>query len=430
MSSPRIAPVPSPEVTPAIAGRDQKENAPHANGSALEENVVSSSPAGFRGVVAVLRKHYRNPDVEAARILCAALASHALKEFPPAWCLAIAPPGSMKTDFLESFRGLPGVHFVDEVTVNTFLSGKVDDKQQTKKRTKPASWLHRIGEDGVLIAADFSTFTSNPKTLQVILAQLRRIYDGNFSREFGTEENMEERSWKGRITVFAGAVPDIDGHYSLFQKLGERFIRVRWPRAGGVETGLQAMEHTGQVAQDLKGAVHSLLQPILSTPQRPPFVSEEIKRKIANLSEFIALARTHIERDGYNREANGVPITEGNTRLPQELQQIARGSALLDGRSEVNESDYKLVCRTAFDSLPPPRIAVLKAIGQQRSPHSLGLPKVTIQRAIEDLQLSGVLKGDRELTSYADELLRAAGLENSGNCLISSHATVPESTPR
>lgn len=244
----------------------------------------------WEAVVAVLTKHYKNPDTEAARVLCATLASHSLKQFPPAWCLAIAPPGSMKTDFLESFRGLPGVHFVDEVTTNTFLSGKVDEKR--KKRTRPTSWLHRIGRDGVLIAADFSTFTSNPKTLGVILSQLRRIYDGNFSREFGTDENLEERSWSGRLTVFAGAVPDVDRHYSLFQSLGERFVRVRWPRVGGVETGLQAMKHTVNVSEELRGAVHALMLPFLSTPQTAPVIPEEIERKIANLSEFIALART------------------------------------------------------------------------------------------------------------------------------------------
>jgi hypothetical protein len=79
----------------------------------------------WQAVVDVLQKNYTNPDIEAARILFAVLASHALKQFNPAWCLAIAPPGSMKTDLLESFRGLPGVHFVDELTTKTFLSGKV-----------------------------------------------------------------------------------------------------------------------------------------------------------------------------------------------------------------------------------------------------------------------------------------------------------------
>jgi len=377
----------------------------------------------WEAVTDVLRKHYTSPDIEAAHVLCAALASHSLKQFSPAWCLAIAPPGSMKTDFLESFRGLPGVHFVDEVTTNTFLSGKVDEK--SKKRKKPASWLHRIGKDGVLIAADFSTFTANPRTLAIILSQLRRIYDGNFSREFGTEENPEERSWSGRLTVFAGAVPDVDRHYTLFQSLGERFVRVRWPRAGGVETGLRAMKHTVNVSVELRGAVQALMLPIMSGPQVAPTIPEEIGTKIANLSEFVALARTYIERDGYKREAEGVPITEGNTRLPQELCQIARGAALLAGRSEVNDTDYTLVWRVAFDSLPPARASVVKALMAGKSPHSLGLPKATIDRAMEDLQWAGIITvglTTAELSSTANNLLVRAGMETVGGSPIQSSA--------
>lgn len=363
-------------------------------------------------VQGVLARHYKDPDFEAARALCAATAAHVLEESSPVWVLAIAPPGSMKTDLLESLRGLPGVHFVDEVTTNTFLSGKVDEKG--KKRTKPASWLHRIGSDGVLVAADFSTFTSNPKTLQTILAQLRRIYDGHFSREFGTDENVEERSWKGRLTFFAGAVPDIDNHYSLFQRLGERFLRLRWPRAGGVEAGLQAIAHTPEVAEELKAAVHSLLRPILSEPQTAPLLRDEMLRRIASLSEFIALGRTYVERDNYTRVAIGVPITEGNTRLPQSLAQLARGSALLDGRGEADERDYQLVCRAAFGSLPPSRIAILQAILSGESPFSHGLPKATVDRAVEDLQLAGVLTEEKTLSEKACELLGGAGIEVPG----------------
>jgi hypothetical protein len=400
----------------------------HATTSRSSANRPANRRGGsWRAVTDTLNKHYENPDIEAARLLCSALAAHALKDYLPAWCLAIAPPGSMKTDLLESFRGLPRVYLIDEVTTNTFLSGKVDEKG--RKRKQPASWLHRIGKDGVLIVADFSTFTSDPKTLQKILAQLRRIYDGNFSREFGTDENMEERSWSGRLTFFAGAVPDVDRHYSLFQKLGERFVRARWPRAGGVEAGLEAMKHTGEVANELRAAVDALMRPILSSAQTSPLIPHEIELKIAHLGEFIALARTYIERDGYTREPNGVPYTEGNTRLPQQLSQIARGSALLDGRAEVNADDYKLVCRAAFDSLPPERFAVLQAIREKQSPFSIGLPKATTDRALEDLELSGVLTPEHKLSEQTKELLTGAGLLE-GEPVKSTKPGVPESTPR
>ena len=119
---------------------------------------------------------------------------------------------------LESLRGLPGVHFVDEVTPKTFISGKVDERD--RKRTRPASLLHRIGKDGILVAADFGTYTSDPKSLGLVLAQQRRIYDGNYSREFGTDEHLEERDWHGRLTVLAGAVPDVDRPLRDFSKDG------------------------------------------------------------------------------------------------------------------------------------------------------------------------------------------------------------------
>jgi hypothetical protein len=237
----------------------------------------SQSAGGFQAVADVLNKHCKNPDIEAARLLCSALAADAFKKYLPAWCLAIAPPDSMKTHLLEGFRGLPGVYFVDEVTTNTFLSGKVDEKD--RKRKEPAILLHRIGKDGVLIAADFSAFTSNPKRLQVILSQLRRNYDGNFSREFGTDENIEERSWKGTLTGFAGGTPDVDGHYSIFQSLGERFVRVRWPRAGRVETALQAMKLTEKVTKDLRATVRALMRPILSDSQTAPNIPSRSHRR-------------------------------------------------------------------------------------------------------------------------------------------------------
>jgi hypothetical protein len=377
-------------------------------------------------IAEVLKKHFGNPDVEAARVLCSALASHALKELPSAWCMAIAPPGSMKTAILESFRGLPGVHFVDEVTPNTFISGKVD--QPGKKRQKAASLLHRIGPDGVVISADFSTVTSNPKTLKAVLAQLRRIYDGNFRREFGTDENLDEREWRGRLTFFAGATPSVDKHFSVFQDLGERFTRVRWERAGGVRTGLRAIRQTNTVPDEVRAAVHALMLPILSNPQSAPVIPSEIEHKIASLGEFVSLARTGVPRDRFNREVDVEPITEGNTRLPQQLCQIARGSALLGGRTEVSEYDYSIAYRAALDSLLPLRRAVLEAILDSQSPfsQSSALPKATVSRTVEDLQIAGVLVADTtRLTKKAEGLLSSARPAASGKQEVPAISHIP-----
>ncbi|HKV49286.1 MAG TPA: hypothetical protein VJN69_14420 [Candidatus Acidoferrales bacterium] len=372
------------------------------------------SRSKWQAVVDVLSQHYENPDIGGARVVCASVAAHTLKQYPPAWCLIIAPPGSMKTDLVESLRGLKSVYLVDEITPKTFISGKIDDYRKNKKgRAKPAGLLHRLGSDILLVAADFSTFTANPKTLSQILPQLRRIYDGNLTREFGSDENLEERSWSGRLTFLASATPDVDKHYALFQSLGERFIRVRWNRAGGVSTGLRAMRHNPQVALDLKNAVQGVLGPIFEQPQQSPTIPAAFEMRIAALSELVVLARAYVERDR-SRQQTGLVIAEGNTRLPQQLAQLARGSALLDGRSEINEQDYRVVVRAAFDSLLPARLMALKRIARTGKPYATATetPSAVIARAIEDLQHPdiGMLTSNGDLSEHAKALLKQAGL--------------------
>jgi hypothetical protein len=96
--------------------------------------------------------------------------------------------------------------------------------------------------------------------LATILSQMRRIYDGRLSKEFGTSENTEERTWEGRITFAVACTGAIDAHYSIFQTLGERFIMVRWPRSGGIDVALAAMNQNNPLAKtDIKMAVHKLL---------------------------------------------------------------------------------------------------------------------------------------------------------------------------
>src|ERR1700691_6189263 len=295
----------------------------------------------------LLRQDYIDPDIDAVKIICSCVAAHRIVEHPPVWAMCVAPSGSLKTAILQSLDGLPTVHFIDEVTPNTFVSGRIPERkeeeeqrtQKLKEKPKPASLLHRIGKDGFLVAADFSTILSmDERSRAKILAQLRRIYDGHFSREFGTEENLVEREWKGRLTFITGATPDIDSHYLVFRSLGERFVQVRWPRAGGVEAGLKAMRQRKDAVRDLRAAMCDLLLPILREPSiRSPVFPADYEVRVAYLGEFVALARAQVHRSRNCHELLAPPSPEGNTRLPQELAQIGRGAAVLAGRTEVTE---------------------------------------------------------------------------------------------
>jgi hypothetical protein len=344
-----------------------------------------------------LYANYENPDIGAVKVMFAVVAAHRITDYPPAWLLVIAPSGSMKTEILRALEGLPSIHFVDEVTESTFISGKFDEPGKNKQ-SHPASLLHRIGKEGILVAADFSTYIAMDKKQQSkVLAQLRRIYDGQFSREFGTAENLNERMWKGRLTMLAGATPAIDRQYSIGQALGERFVKVRCPRAGGVQVGLRAISKPESVALELKQHVRAVLYPVLSCgATEVPRIPVEYLTRIAKLGEFGSLARAYVPRDRYTRKIDGLAAPEGNTRLPQQLAQIGRGWALIEGRGEINSSDYGLIRRAAWDCIPYDRRQVMEALLGGKPPYSTGLPPAVTDRALEDLEAVGLVSKDEQ----------------------------------
>ena len=361
--------------------------------------------ARWEKLEAALREHYHEPELGAVRALCSAFAAHTLSG-PPVWPMLIAPPGSMKTDLVKALDGLPKVHLIDTVTPHTFLSGQIDDPK--KKGKVPPSLLHRIGPDGIMVCADFGTVISMNRDCRAsVLADLRRIYDGQLRQEFGTDENLKKHEWRGRITFIAAATPDVDVHYGIFQTLGERFLMVRWHRPGGINAALKAMNQNGKLAEkELKEAVHALLQTV---PTSEPRLPEELQRKLAALSEFVVRARTHVPRNGYSKDIVYVPEPEAATRLAQQVAQLTKGSAVLAGRPVADEEDYSVALRAGRDCIPATRAKILDALIARGNIKRVNLPASTLYYAIEELKSQELIAG-ASLSPLARDLLLQAGI--------------------
>jgi hypothetical protein len=370
---------------------------------------IQTTVSAWEGVEVAILKHHHKPDLQAARILYSAVAAHCLPG-APVWPMLVAPPGSMKTELVNGMDGLKAVHFIDSLTPKSFISGQLEEGMG--ERRQPASLLHRIGSSGIIVYPDFSTILGmKHEDKATILADMRRIYDGKLSKQFGTAENMSERTWEGRLTFVVAVTPAIDGYYSVFQTLGERFVMVRWPRAGGIETGLAAINQDNtQAKADIKAAVHNLLGGSLRLAD--PVLSPDMQVRLAALAEIAVRGRTHIPRTGFNKDIIYVPEAESNTRLAQQLAQLAKGSALLDGRAEVNEQDFSLVKRAAFDCMPPVRKLLLEALRWGEDPALLNVPPSTRTYALEELEAQGLVerKPSPRLSTLAREMLEMAGV--------------------
>jgi hypothetical protein len=361
--------------------------------------------SAWQDVESTLYDHYYEPDVEAARALYSAIAAHYLPG-PAVWPMIVAPPGSMKTELVQAMDGLPRLHLIDRLTQNSFISGQIDDKG--KPRNGSASLLQRIGTDGIIVYPDFSTILSMKSEARgSILAQMRRIYDGRLRNEYGTSENLADRSWTGRITFAVATTPDVDQQYSMFQVLGERFVMVRWKRPNGVEAALCAMnQDRASTQRELRQAVNSLL---VGLDQTEPSVSCEFQRRIAALSEFAVRARTHVPREGYSKTVIYEPEAEAPTRMAQQLIQLTKGSAMLDRRRMVDDDDFKIAKRAAFDSIPASRRKIIDAIIAEQSTKLAFVAKSTRVYAVEDLAIQGLVTNDR-LSNLATDLLQTAAI--------------------
>lgn len=173
-----------------------------------------------------LYRHFYRPDVQAARILYSTVLTHYFGGkvgAPKVWTMVVAPPGSAKTELLHALDGLPRIHTVDSISPNTFISGQIGAAKpgQRKSKKESSSYLHRIGSDGILVFQDFSTILEMKSDhVATIFSQMRKIYDGKYSKEFGTPDDPDH-AWEGRLTILAACTPSIDSYTGMFQSLGD-----------------------------------------------------------------------------------------------------------------------------------------------------------------------------------------------------------------
>ncbi|MEP7105871.1 MAG: ArsR family transcriptional regulator, partial [Chloroflexota bacterium] len=134
--------------------------------------------------VATFREWLHLPDAGALYVILATVAVNEA-EGDPVWLLVVAPPGGGKTEILNPLAHLPNVYPAGTLTEAALLSG-------TPKRDKASEakggLLREIGEFGIILHKDFGSVLSMHRDARAsVLAALREIYDGSWTRHVGTD---------------------------------------------------------------------------------------------------------------------------------------------------------------------------------------------------------------------------------------------------
>jgi hypothetical protein len=135
----------------------------------------------------------------------------------PLWLFLVGPPSAGKTEVISALADVPSVYALSSLTPQTFASG-------FERKGVETSLLPRL--DGKTITMkDFGTvLTMYREKKAEILAQLREIYDGQFTKDWGNGKSLR---WRGRVGLLAGVTSIIDREYAFNQVLGERFLLYR-----------------------------------------------------------------------------------------------------------------------------------------------------------------------------------------------------------
>lgn len=297
-------------------------------------------------------------DVGALDVVLSAAAGERLHG-DPAWVLVVGGSGAAKT---ETVMPLTGSGAVAVSTINgeaALLSGT-----STKERSEHATGglLRKLGQRGVLVVKDVTSILSmNRDARALVLAALREIHDGKWSRNVGTDGG-QTLDWRGRIVLIGAVTTAWDSAHQVISTMGDRFVLVRLnSKQHRKAAGRQAMRnvnHEATMRHELSAAVGKLLDTVDGDAEIA--LTDTEQNELLDLADLVTQARSAVERDFQGNPLYAHAL-EAPTRFGKQLVQIARGGLALG-----MDRDHAVAAavRCAGDSMPPLRLQVVADVAE------------------------------------------------------------------
>jgi hypothetical protein len=380
----------------APPGRAGSSHGPAGAASDAPAEEASGPPAsadwsGLVGELLELLAHYVHLDDPGHVWFALAVAVSAALDGDPLWGMLIGPSSSGKTEAIRALDGL--AEPVDELTAPALLSWTHG------RKPRPTGVLTRLGERGLVTVGDFSTVlaTSDRGGRDQLFALLRRVYDGQVTRDLGNAP-LPLR-WRGRLTLLAACTPAIDNYASHADQLGPRWLYYRLAAGSSHAkraTSRKARLRAGQLAGYRQAAAELTRAIVTAARQQAGQVrlSEQAAERLDDLAIVCCFGRAVVPRNAYGRrEIEGLAIVEEPPRLVAQLLLLARGLLAL-GLPE--PAAVGLCRRAALDSMPAVRrglltvLADLDEVTVSEAARRVGCHRHVARMALEELAAIGL----------------------------------------
>lgn len=334
------------------------------------------------------------PQRQQLDIFFAAIIANLKTSGRPVWLLIIGPPGCGKTLPMMAIQHSPYTYACSSFRPTALISG----------------WGIRGGEDmslipklngKILLVKDLSSLLSqNRDIVNEIFGLLRDAYDGACSRAFGTGV---ERVYKSRFGFIGATTPDVDAHWGLNVRLGERFLRFRVKSTmeqvyAKIDKALESLLEEERVDSVIEEASLGFLKYL---KRDAPLPKLSHTKEIGRLAQLGAILRTAVARGARSQQVLVVPEWEEATRYAKQLAKMALALAYIrDKETNDNEEmeDLKILVRDGMD-------ARMEKICKMVYTHPeldtgeialrLNLPSFTVRSCLDDLSVARIVIGSR-----------------------------------
>ncbi|VVB86214.1 Uncharacterised protein [uncultured archaeon] len=324
----------------------------------------------------------------------------------------IGASGSSKTEVIRALGELENqyIYPVSSITGHTLVSGFEDNVD-----------LAPSLRGRLLTIKDFTTLLAKKKDeVSEIFADLRELTDGHIGKDFGS--GVKKHYTGIHTSILFGCTNAIEKYNSMFSLLGQRILFFR-PRSDKKKAMYQAMKNAGKESafrDELHKKTMQFIYHILNTKKdrltNLSHIPEVYGEMIGELVYFLAIVRTHIDRD-FKGEMATLPEPEYPTRLAKTMCKLVDAHAVIHDREPIVD-DLRIAYRLVLDNIPTDRLRILNTLldGNERTTSEVQeaarVSNAFARRILEDLKALEVIeyfsggKGKPDIWQFTDEKYR------------------------